>query len=229
MSRRFVLDKSVRLLVCDMIGTTVNDHGIIYRTLFDTIRGYDMYVNEEDMRKWHGIKKSQVIAHYISKDVEYKDNDAIMPQVIHSFKKKLMENYLDEKNKVSLMNSELPNLLNGFREKGIKVALNTGLDVDIQHKVIDMFGMNEFIDGCVSSEEVAHGRPYPFMIYNLMEKFHIKDPKNVVKIGDSYNDILEGKNAGCYKTIGVLSGPNKQDILYNHGADIVLNSIMDLS
>ena len=48
------------------------------------------------------------------------------------------------------------------------------------------------------------------------------------QIGDSINDILEGKNAGCHKSIGVLSGAESRDKLLEAGADIVLNSVMDL-
>ena len=54
--------------------------------------------------------------------------------------------------------------------------------------------METFVDEFISSEEVPHGRPEPFMIQELMKRCNISDSKQV-KIGDSKNDILEGKNA----------------------------------
>ena len=43
------------------------------------------------------------------------------------------------------------------------------------------------------------------MINELMKRNNIKSPENVIKVGDTELDILEGKNAKR-KTVGVLSG-----------------------
>ena len=53
--------------------------------------------------------------------------------------------------------------------------------------------MDELIDMYISSE-VKYGRPYPYMIYNLMEN-DIQNPKSVIKFGDTKNDILEVKRS----------------------------------
>jgi phosphoglycolate phosphatase-like HAD superfamily hydrolase len=37
------------------------------------------------------------------------------------------------------------------------------------------------------------------------------------------------KNAGCGLVIGVLSGVNNKEELFKYGADMVLDSIMDLN
>ena len=87
--------------------------------------------------------------------------------------------------------------------------------------------MRDFIDGYISSESVHHGRPEPFMIQELMKRFDITNPKEVIKVGDSKNDILEGKNAGCLMSVGVLSGAENEENLKNVGADVILNSVMD--
>ena len=88
--------------------------------------------------------------------------------------------------------------------------------------------MNEFIDDYISSEEVPNGRPYPYMIKELMKRHNIIDSKQVIKIGDSTNDILEGKKANCFKSIGVLTGAETEEQLLNAGADLILNNIIDL-
>ena len=88
--------------------------------------------------------------------------------------------------------------------------------------------MRDFIDGYISSESVEHGRPEPFMIKELMNRFNIDNPQEVAKIGDTTMDILEGKNANCGLSIGVLTGAETKEKLINAGADMVLNSVMDL-
>jgi phosphonatase-like hydrolase len=224
---RFYLDRSIKLLVCDMAGTTVNEGGIVYKTLYNTIKGYDIYIKPEEMKNWYGVNKTEVLQHFINRDNEYKDNETILPQMLNSFKKNLKKSYFED-NGVKLMDPNLPHLFNSFRSRGIKVALNTGFSVDIQEALIDKLNMNNFIDGYISSESVPYGRPEPYMIRELMKRFEIEDPKSVVKVGDSINDILEGKNTNCGNSIGVLTGAENRVNLLDNGADIVLDSVMDL-
>ncbi len=224
---KFLLDKSIKLLVCDMAGTTVNEGGLVYKTLYETIKGYDIYIKPEDMKNWYGVNKTEVLQHFINTDNEYKYNEAILPQMLDSFKKNLKKKYFEDKS-IKLMDPGLPDLFNSFRERGIKIALNTGYSVDIQEALIENLNMRDFIDGYISSESVPHGRPEPFMIQELMARFNITNSKEVVKIGDSINDILEGKNAGCASSLGVLSGAETKENLIKNGADSVLNSVMDL-
>ena len=224
---KFYLDKSIKLLVCDMAGTTINEGGIVYKTLYNTIKGYDIFIKPDDMKNWYGVNKTEVLQHFINTDIEYRNNNTILPQMLASFKRNLKKSYFEDKN-VKLMDPGLPDLFNGFRDRGIKIALNTGYSVDIQEALIDTLDMRDFTDGYISSESVPNGRPEPFMIQELMTRFDITDSNQVVKIGDSINDILEGKNAGCHKSIGVLSGAESREKLLENGADIVIDSVMDL-
>ena len=223
---KFYIDKGIKLIVCDMAGTTINEGGIVYKTLYNTIKGYDIFIKPDDMKNWYGVNKTEVLQHFINTDNEYKDNEAILPQMLNSFKNELKKNYFEDKS-IKLIDPGMPALFNKLREKGIKIALNSGFSVDIQEALIENLNMRDFIDGYISSESVSHGRPEPFMIQELMNRFNITDPTEVIKVGDSKNDILEGKNAGCFKSIGVLSGAENEENLKKVGADVILNSVMD--
>jgi phosphonatase-like hydrolase len=224
---KLFLDKSFKLMVCDMAGTTVNEGGIVYKTLFNTIKGYDIYIKPEDMKNWYGVNKTEVLQHFINTDVEYRDNPAILPQMLNSFKKNLKQSYFEE-GAIKLIHPDLPTSFNKLRENDIKVGLNTGYSVDIQEALLDALNMREFIDGYISSESVPHGRPEPYMINELMNRFNITDSSQVVKVGDTVADILEGKNAKCGKVVGVLSGAETKDKLLEAGADVILESVVDI-
>ena len=99
---------------------------------------------------------------------------------------------------------------------------------NFQEEMISHFNIGPHIDDYISSEEVSVGRPYPFMIYTLMERNYIISPKNVMKVGDTTNDIMEGINAGCGQTIGVLTGADKRQKLIDAGADAVIKKVTDL-
>ena len=147
--------------------------------------------------------------------------------MLNSFKKNLLASY-EEKDAIKLIHEDLPKSFNDIRKNGIKIALNTGYSVDIQETLLDTLNMCDFIDGYISSESVPHGRPEPFMINELMNRFKITDPSKVVKVGDTVADIVEGKNAKCGKVVGVLSGAETREKLMEAGADIVIDNIVDI-
>ena len=108
----------------------------------------------------------------------------------------------------------------------MELKLNTGYSVQIQENIIKKLNMNEFIDNYVSSEQVKLGRPHPYMINRLMTINNINNPYNVIKIGDTENDVLEGLNAKCGLSIGVLSGSgNIYDLSKSH---LIINNKIDL-
>ncbi len=103
----------------------------------------------------------------------------------------------------------------------------------------------------ITSEQTNHvGRPSSAMVELAIRKMNISDPSHVIKVGDTVNDILEGKNAGTI-SIGVVDGGNliglsqqefneldieQRDrcqakaavILKEAGADETINNIADL-
>lgn len=220
---KYLIDNSIKLLVCDMAGTTINEGGVVYKTLVNTIKNFNIHIEDHEIKNWYGVNKTEVLKHFLNRDGR---DDTLLPDMLQSFKDGLRTNYFQDKN-IQLIDTELPTHFNNLRQNGIKIALNSGFSVDIQEALIDNLNMREFIDGYISSESVPHGRPEPYMINELMSRFNISNPNQVIKVGDSINDILEGKNAKCFKSVGVLSGAESVENLKKAGADVILNSVMN--
>lgn len=217
----------IKLIICDMAGTTINENGIVYDTLYETMKNFGLKVNKNDISKWYGKNKYEVLNNYLSnnENVDIKIRDSIKSQLYSNFDNNLREKYFFGNN-LKLIHYNLPELFNSIRKKGIKISLNTGYGIDIQESIIKKLNMNEFIDNYVSSEQVRFGRPHPYMINRLMTMNNINNPCNVIKIGDTENDILEGINAECNMSIGVLTGAgNIYDLSKAH---LIMNSVMDL-
>ena len=215
--------QSIKLLVFDMAGTTVDEGGIVYKTLFKTMNDFNLEVSEKDIHKWHGSNKYEVLDHYLMQKITSTDEtiiNSLKTQLHTSFNDNLKEHYFNS-NKIKLIDDGIPELFNKIRSKGIKIALNTGYNKDIQKSIIEKLNMDAFIDDYISSEEVKFGRPYPYMIHRLMERHNIMNAEYVAKVGDTRNDMLEGKNAGCGINIGVLTGVGNADDLSD--ADLVVD------
>lgn len=213
------------MLVCDMAGTTIQERGIVYNSLFNTIKLIKPNLIRSDISRFAGYNKNEVIRYYVDQQ-RMNSPDVVFRNLKSEFNYYLKKEYMNNES-VKLMDKNLPSFFNLLREYDIKICLNTGYNKDIQNLLIDKLNLLDCIDDYISSEEVERGRPYPYMINKLMSRNNVNYPEEVIKIGDSVVDIKEGKNAGC-KTVGVLSGANSKAQLLKENPDIIINNIMDL-
>ena len=72
-----------------MSNTTINDSKLIFNTLYKTIRDYDIYIDEKEIKNWNKMDSISILNKYINSDLEYKYNDAIIRQMINSYKTNL--------------------------------------------------------------------------------------------------------------------------------------------
>ena len=229
----YLIRNKISLMVCDMAGTVINEHGQIYKSLFNTLKdlGYNPNINE--IENWGGKQKRQILTDEIYKTVsrgEYIPADLM--NKVDEAEEKLIEdlraNYFN-KSGISLVDDGLFNFFDCARINGIKIVLNTGYSKEFQQEIVNHFKLDLHVDDFISSDEVKYGRPYPYMIHTLMSRFDIIHPKHIAKVGDTKNDMKEGVNACCGINIGVLSGFENKDALFEAGADVVVNKITDLN
>ena len=217
--------KSIKMLVCDMAGTTVQERGIVYNSLYNTIKLIKPALMKSEIAQFSGYNKLEVIKYFVEKQ-KMNSPTTVINNLDSEFNYYLKKEYQNN-DSVKLIHPALLSYFNVLRYNDIKICLNTGYNKDIQNLLIDKLGMLDYIDDYISSEEVDRGRPYPYMIERLMIRHEINNPKEVIKIGDSVSDIKEGKNAGC-NTVAVLSGAGYVKDLSKENPDFILNSIMDL-
>ena len=62
------------------------------------------------------------------------------------------------------------------------------------------------VDAIVCTDDVAAGRPAPYMIFRAMELAGVTDVRRVLVAGDTPRDLLAGMNAGAAMVVGVATG-----------------------
>ena len=219
------LKSSIKMLVCDMAGTTINENGIVYKTLYNCIKKVNDKINMKDMNKYHGYNKTEVMEYYLNQ-TDIIDKNKTFEMMKQEFTDTLEHEYKYNP-EIELIHPTLPDFFNDLRKDNIKICLNTGYNKHIQKILIDKFNMNEYIDDYISSEEVMRGRPYPCMIKTLMLRNQIYNPMTIIKIGDTCIDIQEGKNMNCL-TVGVLSGADSKVHLMKHNPTFIVDNIIDI-
>ncbi|REE70536.1 phosphonoacetaldehyde hydrolase [Paenibacillus taihuensis] len=96
-----------------------------------------------------------------------------------------------------------------LREQGIAIGSTTGytramMDIVCRGAMEQGYAP----DTLVTPNEVAAGRPYPWMVYRNAELLGVYPMHRIVKAGDTVSDMLEGVNAGCW-TVGVVLGSSE--------------------
>lgn len=221
--------QNIDLIVYDMAGTTVQEGGIVYKTLQNAIREDGMQITDEQMHPWHGAKKEAVIEHFARQaGTPEHELEARVIKVGEWFMNAIDDIYFAEASTIDHIDIGLLGYFRQLKAAGIKIGLDTGYPPNIQEGLVKKLGFDKVVDGYISSYQVTEGRPYPYMIHRLMEQLRIEDVNRVAKVGDSARDIEEGRNAGCGLVVGVLSGADDFDTLMSAGADIVCNFVTDL-
>jgi putative hydrolase of the HAD superfamily len=125
-----------------------------------------------------------------------------------------------------LANTRLFTGVQGFLQQlkstGVKTANITDLTAQIQFRKMVYFGLDEYFDYVVTSEEVGHDKPSIESFNMALKKLNLL-PHEVWMIGDDgINDIQGAKQAGIM-TFHKANKSNK-----SFGADIVFDNFSDL-
>jgi phosphonoacetaldehyde hydrolase len=86
-----------------------------------------------------------------------------------------------------------------LRRRGLRVGGTTGYFRAAAELVLGAARRQGYEpDYNVCGDDVPAGRPAPWMIYRLMERFGVYPPAAVLKVGDTLADVAEGLNAGAW-------------------------------
>lgn len=96
----------------------------------------------------------------------------------------------------------------GWQERGIRIGTTTGYTRSMLVPVLEQAAAGGYCpDATVCPDEVASGRPAPWMLLRNTELLDVSPVSCCVKIGDTVSDIQEGQNAGMW-TIGLTRTGN---------------------
>ncbi len=88
-------------------------------------------------------------------------------------------------------------MFEGLKAKDIQIGIDTGFYAKAVRIILANFGHNHLIDADCGSDEVSQARPYPYMMFKLMDDLGIKDVRRVMKVDDVYpTGFQEGYNCG---------------------------------
>lgn len=95
--------------------------------------------------------------------------------------------------------------LENLRKSKIKIGLITNSTYFITYSILGNFRLKKYFDAVVTMDDIKRRKPAPDMILKACKILKVK-PKNTILVGDTKNDMIAGKRAGCitvgYRTKG---------------------------
>jgi len=218
---------TIKMIVFDMAGTTINEDNLVYKTLQKIINatGYNFSL-QQVLNEGAGYEKRKAIKKIIVLQNE-NITDELVDEIYNNFNNDLLNGYASAS--IFPQKGALE-LFEYLRNKNIKIVLNTGYSRSIAKLLLQKLGwqVGVQIDGLITASDVEYSRPSADMILLAMEQHQIIDKSSVAKVGDSIIDIEEGQNAGCGLTIGITTGAHTYEQLFTANPNAIINELTDL-
>lgn len=120
----------------------------------------------------------------------------------------------------------VPYIFDLFRKKSFKIGLATSSPPALIDLVVEMAGIEKYVQTCVSAENLIYGKPHPQVYLNCAELLHSK-PVECICFEDSFNGLLAAKSARM-KCILVPHISQRKDQRWG-AADLQLSSLQNFT
>lgn len=231
---------TVKMIMFDLSGTTVHDDTGVRDCLYRAAQEFQIPTTPDEILYHMGTNKIHLYQFLIARaqgnHIDFRDFEKQQDPASYTLAKNVFDRYevlMIEHYRSSV--KEVPGAADTFRwchDQGIQVATDTGFHGAITEAIMEGLGWlrDGLVDLSVHVECIpgGRGRPAPYMIFYAMEKLGIFSVHDVVKVGDTPADMLEGHNAGCRGVVGVLSGPRPVSAWGKFRHTHVIESVKDL-
>ena len=214
-----------RLVVLDIGGTLIEERGDVPETLRIAFANHGITINPAEIGQWRGASKREVVHHFVYQQT-------LAPGA--NREKLSADIYQDFFTRLNAVYQTVPPIagvedaLRKMRDSGYLLATTTGFDRDTTTAIFRRLGWEKYFVASVSSDDVAQGRPAPYMIFHAMEAARVNRVAEVMAVGDTPLDLQAGANAGLGGVVGVLSGAGKPEQLRREPHTQILPGVASL-
>lgn len=195
------------LVVCDLAGTTIYDRGEVPAAFEQALREAGLAFDAAEVSAWRGASKREVLSRLVARQ---DGGTRSVDRIYHRFRELLLQR-LAEAGPLSLPGVQ--ETLARLKAERCRLAATTGFDRDVVETILAAVPWAGLLDAWVCGDDVAQGRPAPFMIFRAMERCGVLDVRRVAVVGDTRLDLEAAWNAGAGWRVGVLTGAHDRATL----------------
>jgi len=214
--------RKIRLVILDIGGTIIEDHGEVPNAMHDALMGHGVTVSFAEIGEWRGASKREMVRHFVQLRTGASD-----PALI----KKIYDQFVTEVNKSYANVKPIPGAeaaISEMRRDGYLLATTTGFDRPLTQTILGRLGWQKLFVASITSDDVVDGRPAPYMLFHAMEAARVDSVAEAIAVGDTPLDLQAANNGGLAATIGVYSGAATEERLRMEKYSHILPSVASL-
>ncbi|KOO02639.1 phosphoglycolate phosphatase [Vibrio nereis] len=219
------MSNNIKLIAFDLDGTlldSVPDLAVAADQAVQAL-GYPG-VSEEKVRDYVGNGADVLVGRALSQSMTI---DPALSSELLVKARELFDDFYDKSgHKLSHLYPAVKETLSELQQAGFTLALVTNKPSKFVPEILEQHGIDKFFVDVLGGDAFPEKKPNPVALNWLMEK-HNCQPQEMLMVGDSKNDILAAKNAGCY-SFGLTYGYNHGEPISASKPDFVADIIADL-
>lgn len=216
-------DRPIRLIVLDVGGTLIAERGDVPETLRLAFANHGLTVTAGEIAEWRGASKREVVRHFVDLRAGAANRERLAADIYRDFHTRLNAVY-----QTVPPIAGVEDAIRQMRDAGYLVATSTGFDRETTAAIFRRLGWEKYFVATVTSDDVAAGRPAPYMLFHAMESARVESVAEVIAAGDTPLDLQAAANAGLRAAIGVLSGAGTPEQLRREPHTEILPSVAGL-
>ena len=216
--------RAIRLVVLDVGGTLIEDHGEVPTAMRNAFAHQGMDVSFAEIGNWRGASKRGMVRHFVDERAKPgADREKLSETIYADFSDAVNKAYRDVR---PIKGAE--DVVRALKQRGLIVATSTGFDRQQCDMIFGRLKWRDLFAVSITSDDVVDGRPSPFMLFHAMEATHVDGVDEVVAAGDTPLDLQAAANAGLRGIIGVSSGAATAERLRQERHTHILPSVAGL-
>lgn len=116
--------------------------------------------------------------------------------------------------------------IKALKEEGIKIALVTSKRRPMTERGLNLIDIFKYMDAVVAFEDTEDHKPTGGPALKACELLGVK-PEETIMVGDSHNDILCGKDAGCYTCLVRYTALPLEEMM-SYEPDFIIDKLSEL-
>jgi len=181
-------------------------------------------VTELEVRDYVGNGADVLIGRSLSRNLVV---DPDLSKDVHAKARELFDDFYEKTgHKLSHLYANVKETLVALHEAGFTLAIITNKPSKFVPHILLQHGIENYFSDVIGGDTFPNKKPDPMALNWLLDK-HKVDASQMLMVGDSKNDILAARNAGCV-SFGLTYGYNHGEPISNAKPDFVADDIAQL-
>ncbi len=219
------MSNNIKLIAFDLDGTLLDSVPDLAVAADQAVQALGFpAVSEEQVRDYVGNGADVLVGRALSQSMTI---DPALDEALLVKARELFDDFYDKSgHKLSHLYPAVTETLAELKQAGFTLALVTNKPSKFVPEILAKHGIDKYFVDVLGGDAFPEKKPNPVALNWLMEK-HNCQPEEMLMVGDSKNDILAAKNAGC-AAFGLTYGYNHGEPIAASNPEFVADTIADL-